>query len=245
MSLACHHDTCISFCCRNSSSLLDRMFSPASGLQNKTVNNNKKKTLTPKRESREQIFATTLYSTPAWGFGNKNCQQQTLTPKERPWGAKFCSQLCCLLLHFSSKGDKRRFAKMMVRRMIVPNWVMRVRLWWEWGRGWCNKGREMGYRCNCCNGGNDFGKMWMENGGRERKQGSGQKGNPKISKSSCRPVTVGWSQGFMEMGNCWWYIQSENRERTVFAWEPNIIPSAKKISLGSKFRSNTKIKIKI
>jgi hypothetical protein len=24
-----------------------------------------------------------------------------------------------------------------------------------------------------------------------------------ISKSSCRPVTVGWSQGFMEMGNCW------------------------------------------
>jgi hypothetical protein len=36
----------------------------------------------------------------------------------------------------------------------------------------------------------------MEDGGRERKQGSGQKGNPKISKSSCRPVTVGWSQGF-------------------------------------------------
>ncbi len=131
MSLACHHDTCISFCCRNSSSLLDRMFSPASGLQNKTVNNNKKKTLTPKRESREQIFATTLYSTPAWGFGNKSCQQQTLTPKERPWGQKFCSQLCCLLLHFSSKGDKRRFTKMMVRRMIVPNWVMRVRLWWS------------------------------------------------------------------------------------------------------------------
>lgn len=137
----------------------------------------------------------------------------------------------------------------MVRRMIVPNWVMRVRLWWsgegddatrggeKWGTDAIVAMEEMIWQ-------DGYGGvwMWMEDGGREREKAGfrAERKETPISKSSCRPVTVGWSQGFMEMGNCWWYIQSENRKRTVGAWEPNIMPSAKKNSLGPKFRSNTK-----
>jgi hypothetical protein len=99
----------------------------AFGSQNKTVNNKKKKkTLTPKRASGQQIFAATLCCTPACGFGNKNWSTKNPKPKRGSVGAKFCSQLCYLLLHFSQR-DKRRLQMMM--RMIVPNWVIRVRLW--------------------------------------------------------------------------------------------------------------------
>jgi hypothetical protein len=94
-----------------------------------------KKNPNPKKSSGEQIFLQPRSIAPLLVDSEiKNCQQQTLTPKERPWervggGSKILQPtLLSIAAAFLSQRDKRRL-QMMVR-MRVPNWVrvMRVRL---------------------------------------------------------------------------------------------------------------------